>query len=67
LTPAQRTRINVAVPYHHSLADVLSPQQSAWLADPRLPQSNGDETYRQDIRQSWPALVAQLGLTGKER
>ena len=50
LTPAQRTRINLAVPYRRSLADVLSPQQSAWLADPRLQQSSGDETYRQDIR-----------------
>ncbi len=67
LTPAQRTRINLAVPYRRSLADVLSPQQSAWLADPRLRQSSGDEAYRQDIRQSWPALVAQLGLIGKEQ
>lgn len=67
LTPAQRTRINLAVPYRCSLADVLSPQQSAWLADPRLQQSSGDEAYRQDIRQSWPALVAQLGLIGKEQ
>jgi hypothetical protein len=55
------------VPHRSSLADVLSPQQSAWLADPRLPQSSGDETYRQDIRQSWPALVAKLGLIGKEQ
>jgi hypothetical protein len=61
LTPAQRTQINLAVPYRGSLADLLSPQQSAWLADPRLPRSSGDETYRQDIRLSWPALAAQLG------
>lgn len=61
LTPAQRTRVNLALPYARSLADLLSPQQSAWLADPRLEQSSGDETYREDIRQSWPALAAQLG------
>ena len=67
LTPAQRTRINLAVPYSGSIADMLSPQQSAWLADPKLQRSSGDETYRQDIRQSWPALVAQLGLIGKEK
>jgi hypothetical protein len=67
LTPAQRTRINLAVPYRDPLVDVLSPQQSAWLADPKLQRSSGDETYRHDIRQSWPALMAQLGLIGKEK
>lgn len=67
LTPAQRTQINLAVPYRGVLADLLSPQQSAWLADPQLERSSGDEAYRQDIRQSWPALVARLGLIGKEK
>ena len=42
LTPAQRTQINLAVPYRASLADLLSPQQSAWLADPQLQRSRGD-------------------------
>lgn len=65
LTPAQRTRINLAVPYCEPLADLLSPQQRAWLADPQLQRVNGDETYRQDIRQSWPFLVVQLGPIGK--
>jgi hypothetical protein len=62
LTPAQRTRLNLALPYGAPLAELLSPQQSAWLADPRLGASSGDETYRQDIRQSWPALAARLGV-----
>ncbi|MFA6115254.1 MAG: VPGUxxT family thioredoxin-like (seleno)protein, type 2 [Sphingomonas sp.] len=66
LTPAQRTRINVAVPYRASIVELLSPQQSAWLADPRLTQSSGDETYRADIRESWKALTAQLGLIGNK-
>ena len=66
LTPAQRTQINLAIPYRGSLADLLSPQQSAWLADPRLQQPRGSEAYRQDIRKSWPALAAQLGLIEKE-
>lgn len=65
LTPAQRSRLNLAVPYRIPLAELLSPQQSAWLADPRLQRSSGDETYRQDIRVSWPSLVAQLGSIGK--
>jgi hypothetical protein len=64
LTAAQRTQINLALPYGGSLADLLSPQQSAWLADPRLEQSSADDTYRLDIRQSWPALAARLDLTG---
>jgi hypothetical protein len=67
LTPAQRTRINLAVPYREWLANLLSPQQFAWLADARLQRSSGDETYRHDIRQSWPALAAQLGHVGRER
>jgi hypothetical protein len=66
LTPAQRTQVNFAVPYRASLADLLSPQQLAWLANPGLEQSSGAETYRQDIRRSWPALVARLGLIGPE-
>jgi hypothetical protein len=66
LTPAQRTRINLAVPYGTPLAELLSPQQAAWLADPRLPQSSGDETYREAIRQSWPALAAQLDRIAEE-
>jgi hypothetical protein len=64
LTPAQRTRINLAVPYRDPLRDLLSPQQSAWLADLRLQQSSGGEAYRLDIRKSWPALTAQLGVIG---
>ena len=61
LTPAQRTQINLALPYRGSLEDLLSPQQSAWLSDPQLERSGGDEAYREDIRKSWPALAAQLG------
>lgn len=66
LTPAQRTRVNLAVPYRDPLTDVLSPQQSAWLANPKLELSSGDDAYRQDIRQSWPLLAARLGPIGKE-
>jgi hypothetical protein len=62
LTPAQRTKLNFALPYGAPLEELLSPQQSAWLGDPRLQASSGDETYREDIRQSWPALAARLGL-----
>jgi hypothetical protein len=67
LTPAQRTQANLALPYGGSLDDVLSPQQSAWLADPRLQQSSADETYRSDIRRSWPSLAARLDRAGIEQ
>lgn len=65
LTPAQRTRINVAVPYRDPLEGLLSPQQCAWLVDPQLQRSSGDETYRQDIRESWPSVTAQFASIGK--
>lgn len=64
MTQVQRTQINLAVPYRTPLADILSPQQRAWLADPRLPQMGGNEAYREDIRQNWPVIAAQLGLIG---
>ncbi|WP_188610774.1 VPGUxxT family thioredoxin-like (seleno)protein, type 2 [Chelatococcus reniformis] len=66
LTPAQRTRINLAVPYRSSVADLLSPQQSAWLGDTNLKRSSGEDAYRRDIRQSWPKLVSQLGIIERE-
>lgn len=66
LTPAQRTRINLAIPYRAPLADFLSPQQCAWLTNPQLQPSSDNEAYRQDIRESWPMLAERLGLVAKE-
>ena len=66
LTPAQRTRLNLTIPYRGALADVLSPQQCAWLADPQLPPARDEDTYRQDIRESWPMLARRLGFVAKE-
>ena len=66
LTPAQRTRINLAIPYRAPLADFLSPQQCAWLANPQLQAPSENEAYRQDIRESWPMLAERLGLVAKE-
>ena len=62
LTPAQRTQINLAVPYRTPLVELLSPQQYAWLSNPGLQQASEGGAYRKDIRQSWPALAGQLGL-----
>lgn len=62
LTPAQRTQVNLAVPYRTPLAAFLSPQQCAWVADPGLQRASSDEAYRQDIRRSWSVLSTELGL-----
>jgi hypothetical protein len=66
LTPAQRTRINLAIPYRAPLADFLGPQQCAWLTNPQLQAPSENEAYRQDIRESWPMLAERLGLVAKE-
>lgn len=66
LTPAQRTQINLALPYRGALSELLSPQQAAWLTDPRLARVSDDEAYRKDIRKIWPVVAARLGLVGKE-
>ena len=66
LTAAQRTQVNLALPYRGPLRDLLSPQQCAWLADPRLPKLSGEEVYREDVRENWAGLASRLGLIGKE-
>jgi hypothetical protein len=60
LSAAQRTRINLAVPYQEPIDNFLSPQQRAWYADPRLLRAADEDTYHQDIRVSWPLLKSQL-------
>lgn len=62
LSAAQRTAINLALPYRQDAKAILSPRQRAWLADPRLKLSNDAEFYRQDIRQSWAVVEKALGL-----
>lgn len=65
LTAAQRTQINLALPYRRSIPELLSPSQAAWLANPLLQRVSNAETYREDIRHSWPARRAQLGSARK--
>lgn len=62
LSAAQRTAINLALPYRQDAKAILSPRQRAWLADARLKLSNDAEFYRQDIRQSWAIMERTLGL-----
>lgn len=62
LGPAQRSAINLAIPYRQSLDELLSETQLAWLGDPRLKGVAGDENYRRDIRESWPELARHLAV-----
>jgi hypothetical protein len=62
LTPAQRTQINLALPYRASIVDLLSPQQRVWLTAPHLQRPAWGETYRADIRQSWPLVAARFEM-----
>ncbi len=67
LSAAQRTAINLALPYRQEAGALLSPQQAAWLGDSRLEALSNDEIYHEDIRKSWPKLERALGCTKPER
>lgn len=56
LTPAQRTRLNLAIPYGGALDQVLSPRQLSWLADDRLTHASPQDAYRQEFPTAWQQL-----------
>lgn len=60
LSPAQRTRLNVAIPYGQSPESLLSPRQKAWLRSGDLERVSDEDTYRRDIRESWPDLARRI-------
>ena len=60
LTAAQRTRLNVAIPYGDAIDEFLSPHQRAWLADDRLTQVSANDAYRQDFSTTWHQLDRAL-------
>ncbi len=61
LSPAQRTAINLAVPYDGNAKGMLSPRQRAWLNDPGLAQAGDDAFYRREIRTAWRMIDDRLG------
>ena len=61
LSPAQRSAINLALPYRRDAKELLSHRQRTWLNDPRLEQASEGELYRLDIRQGWALLEDALG------
>lgn len=60
LTPAQRTAINLAVPYGGNTRGLLSPRQQALLSLPGLAQVSDDALYRQEIRAAWRMIGDRL-------
>lgn len=53
LSRAQRTRINLAIPYRDRPERFLSPRQAAWLARPDLTTLTPASTYRGVFRTEW--------------
>ena len=58
LSRAQRTRMNLAVPYNDRPESLLSPRQTRWLALPSLPSLSGAAAYRGDFMAAWRRLMA---------
>lgn len=64
LSPAQRTRINLDIPYKTSPERNLSPSQKAWMEDPRLEQVSGRSAYKTPFEGEWRQLAARLADAG---
>lgn len=59
LSRAQRTKINLAIPYRRNPEQFLSPRQLAWLQCGELTKKSEMELYRKDVRDAW-ALAARV-------
>lgn len=56
LSRAQRTRINLAIPYRERPERFLSPRQVGWLARTDLETLSPGSTYRGDFRTEWQRM-----------
>lgn len=56
LSPVQRTKINLAIPYRNQPERFLSPRQAAMLAWPNLARVFNSDTYKGNIRDTFPRL-----------
>lgn len=56
LTHAQRTKINLAIPYRDRPERFLSPPQSRWLGRQNLAEVSSSATYRRDFNKEWSRL-----------
>ncbi|WP_150526636.1 VPGUxxT family thioredoxin-like (seleno)protein, type 2 [Roseibium sediminis] len=64
LSPAQRTRINVDIPYKTSPERNLSPSQKAWMAEPRLEGASSRAAYKAAFEGEWRQLATRLADAG---
>ena len=63
LTAAQRTKINVAIPYELGPDRFLSPRQTAWLARLDLESVGRPNAYRGGIRNEWDRMAKRTTPT----
>ena len=61
LSPAQRTAINLALPYGRDAEELLGPQQRRWLGLERLEALSNPEMYRSEIGKAWTDIEAASG------
>jgi hypothetical protein len=60
LTPAQRTKINQALPYKEGPEKYLSPSQLRWLHNEKLHSAADDDNYSKDFISTWNKMKSQL-------
>jgi len=65
LSLAQRTRINLALPYRGDPRRVLSPSQLRWAQRDDLERIGRAQAYRGDIRAEWDYLQARTAAAPK--
>ena len=57
LSPAQRTKINLAIPYRDRPERFLSQPQVRWLERPDLAMKSSEATYRGDFDKEWSRFL----------
>lgn len=60
LSPAQRTKINQAIPYGENVEQYLSPTQLGWFKNDKLKESAAPDNYTKDIITTWGKLNESL-------
>ncbi len=64
LSPAQRSKINLAIPYQDRPERYLSPRQADWFARPEIAKISPPDTYRETFQQQWERLRVALDNHG---
>ena len=64
LSAAQRTRINLAIPYRDGPERFLSPHQHGWLSSGHLATWSTKRAYQGDFRRQWKQLRDAIPTSG---